>query len=156
MREKFAKPGLSLVDKVDSRLVLRVLSDFRKGDFSARLPVDSIGIAGKIYDTINEIMDLNARLTKELTRVSVVVGKEGKIRQRASLPGATGGWADCLDAVNGLVSDLIQPITDVCRVIGAVSKGDLSQSMDLEVEGRHLTGEFLRTAKTVNILVDQL
>src|SRR6266550_8954353 len=98
MREKFVKPEpISLVEKLDSRLLLRVLTDFRKGDFSAQLPVDSTGIAGKIYDTINEIIELNARLTKELDRISRVVGKEGKIRQRVSLPGATGGWADCLD-----------------------------------------------------------
>jgi HAMP domain-containing protein/signal transduction histidine kinase/DNA-binding response OmpR family regulator len=157
MREKLNKAHpLSVVETVDSRLVLRVLTDFRKGDFSARLPVDSTGVAGKVYDTINEIIDLNARLTKELERISTVVGKEGKIRQRVSLPGAAGGWADCVDSVNSLVSDLIQPITDVSRVIGAVAKGDLSQTMDLEVEGRHLTGEFLRTAKTVNTMVDQL
>src|SRR5215471_17942224 len=126
MREKVLKsPPLSLVEKLDSRMLLRVLTDFRKGDFTARLPVDNVGLAGKI-------------------------------RHRASLPGATGGWADCLDSVNSLVGDLIQPISDVSRVIGAVAKGDLSQTMDLHVEGRHLTGEFLRTAKTVNTMVDQL
>src|SRR6266852_6291560 len=147
MREKFVKPEpLSLVEKLDSRLLLRVLTDFRKGDFSARLPVDNIGVAGKVYDTINEIIDLNSRLTKELERISVVVGKEGKIRHRASLPGATGGWADSVDSVNSVVGDLIQPITDVSRVIGAVAKGDLSQRMEQEVEGRALTGEFQRTA----------
>src|SRR5207245_2871347 len=147
---------LSLVEKLDSRLLLRVLTDFRKGDFSARLPVDNIGVAGKVYDTINEIIDLNSRLTKELERISVVVGTEGKIRHRASLPGATGGLADCIDSVNSLVGDLIQPITDVSRVIGAVAKGDLSQRMEQEVEGRPLTGEFQRTARTVNTMVDQL
>src|SRR5262245_38318931 len=157
MRDKYSKPEhLSVIEELDARLLLRVLTDFSKGDFSARLPVDSTGIAGKIYDTINEIIDFNARLTKELARISVVVGKEGRIRQRASLPGATGSWADCLDSVNSLVGDLIQPITDVSRVIGAVAKGDLSQRMDLEVEARHLTGEFLRTARTVNTMVDQL
>jgi HAMP domain-containing protein/signal transduction histidine kinase/CheY-like chemotaxis protein len=157
MREKFAKAHpLSVVETVDNRLLLRVLSDFRKGDFSVRLPVDSTGIAGKIYDTINEAIDLNSRLTRELERISSVVGKEGKIRQRATLPGAAGGWAECVDAVNSLVGDLIQPITDVSRVIGGVAKGDLSQTMDLDVEGRRLTGEFLRTAKTVNTMVDQL
>ncbi len=157
MREKFVKTQpLSLVEKLDSRLLLRVLTDFRKGDFSARLPVDNIGVAGKVYDTINEIIDLNSRLTKELERISVVVGTEGKIRHRASLPGATGGWADCIDSVNSLVGDLIQPITDVSRVIGAVAKGDLSQRMEQEVEGRPLTGEFQRTARTVNTMVDQL
>src|SRR5207302_10291883 len=46
--------------------------------------------------------------------------------------------------------------TEVARVIGAVAKGDLSQSMALEIEGRPLTGEFLRTAKIVNTMVDQL
>jgi HAMP domain-containing protein/signal transduction histidine kinase/CheY-like chemotaxis protein len=157
MREKFVKaPPFSVVEKVDSRLLLRVLTDYRKGDFSARLPVDSVGIAGKIYDTINEIIELNSGLTKELERISTVVGKEGKIRHRAALPGAIGGWADCVDSVNSLVGDLIQPISDVSRVIGAVAKGDLSQTMAQEVEGRQLTGEFLRTAKTVNTMVDQL
>jgi hypothetical protein len=157
MREKFVKDQpFSVVEKLDSRLLLRVLTDYRKGDFSARLPVDSTGIAGKIYDTINETIELNSRLTKELERISTVVGKEGKIRHRASLPGAIGGWADCVDSVNSLVGDLIQPISDVSRVIGAVAKGDLSQTMAQEVEGRNLTGEFLRTAKTVNTMVDQL
>src|SRR5437867_3487227 len=113
-------------------------------------------MAGKIYDTINEIMELNAGLTKELERICIVVGKEGKIRHRASLPSATGGWADCGNSVNALVGDLIQPVTDMARVIGAVAKGDLSQTMALEVEGRQLTGELLRTAKTVNTMVDQL
>src|SRR5205809_208542 len=157
MREKFLKTvPLSLVEKLDSRLLLRVLADFRKGDFNARLPVDSTGIAGKVYDAINEIIDLNSRLTRELGRISEVVGKEGKIRYRASLPGATGGWADCVDSVNSLVGDLIQPITDISRVIGGVAKGDLSQRMEQEVEGRPLTGEFQRTARTVNTMVDQL
>jgi len=155
MRDKFVKPRpLSLVEHLDSRLLLRVLTDFRKGDFSARLPVDSISVAGKIYDTINEIIDLNARLTKELERISTVVGKEGKIRHRTSLPGATGGWADCVDSVNSLVGDLIQPITDVSRVIGAVAKGDLSQRREQEVEGRSLTGELLLTARTVKTTED--
>src|SRR5438094_77108 len=152
MREKFVKTQpLSLVEKLDSRLLLLVLTDFRKGDFSARLPVDNTGVAGKVYDTINEIIDLNSRLTKELERISVVVGTEGKIRHRASLPGATGGWADCIDSVNSLVGDLIQPITDVSRVIGAVAKGDLSKKITVDVRG-----EILELKNTINTMVDQL
>ena len=50
----------------------------------------------------------------------------------------------------------MQPPTEMARVIGAVAKGDLSQTMELEIEGRPLTGEFLRTAKIVNTMVDQL
>jgi HAMP domain-containing protein len=54
------------------------------------------------------------------------------------------------------VEDLVHPTSEMARVIGAVAKGDLSQKMALEVEGRPLAGEFLRTAKTVNTVVDQL
>src|SRR5206468_1214337 len=84
------------------------------------------------------------------------VGKEGKINQRATLGSASGRWAECLDSVNGLIGDLVQPSTEVARVIGAVAKGDLSQTMALEVDGRALKGEFLRTARVVNTMVTQL
>src|SRR5208283_295387 len=69
---------------------------------------------------------------------------------------AFGGWAECLDSVNGLIGDLVQPSTEVARVIGSVAKGDLSQTMSLEVDGRQLRGEFLHTARVVNTMVDQL
>src|SRR6185503_17818099 len=84
------------------------------------------------------------------------VGKEGKIAQRASIGSASGGWAACIDSVNSLIGDLVQPSTEVARVIGAVAKGDLSQTMSLDVDGRPLRGEFLHTARVVNTMVDQL
>jgi HAMP domain-containing protein/CheY-like chemotaxis protein/signal transduction histidine kinase len=143
-------------DAIDPKKLLKVLSDYKGGNFSARLPVDQIGTAGKIYDTLNEVMELNQRMTKEFARISNVVGKGGNIKQRASLPAATGEWQECIESVNTLVTDLVQPTTEVARVIGAVAKGDLSQSMALEIDDRPLTGEFLRTAKVVNTMVDQL
>src|SRR5207248_1104667 len=85
-----------------------------------------------------------------------VVGKDGRIGQRASLGSAGGDWNDCLESVNDLIGDLVQPSTEISRVIGAVAKGDLSQSMGLEVDGRPLKGESLRTARVVNTMVDQL
>jgi len=154
-----AKPGKITeftTETIDARLLLKVLSDFRKGDFTTRLPSEQTGLTGKIYDSLNEIVDLNERMAKEFDRVANVVGKEGRIRQRASLSLATGSWAACVDSVNTLIADLVQPTTEVARVIGAVAKGDLSQTMALEIEGRPLTGEFLRTAKIVNTMVDQL
>ena len=48
------------------------------------------------------------------------------------------------------------PTTEVTRAVGAVAKGDLGQSMALEVDGRPLEGEFLRSAKLVNKMIDQL
>ena len=143
-------------DTLDPKKLLKVLTDYKRGDFSVRLPVDQVGTTGKIYDTLNEVIELNERMAKEFARISHVVGKGGNIKQRASMPAATGEWQGCVESVNTLVTDLVQPTTEVARVIGAVAKGDLSQSMALEIDDRPLTGEFLRTAKVVNTMVDQL
>jgi len=143
-------------DAIDQADLLRVLNGFRNGDFSVRLPAERTGMAGKIYDALNEVIDTGQRLEHELSRVSEVVGKEGKLGHRASLPRATGSWAQCIESVNGLVTDLAQPTADFSRVIGAVARGDLSQRMNLEVDTRPLRGEYLRTIRTVNTMVDQL
>src|SRR6476659_8221745 len=146
----------SVVDALDTSILLKTLIAFKEGDFSVRLPVDKTGVPGKIADTLNDIFKLNERMASEFERISSAVGKEGKINQRASLGSASGGWAACLDSVNGLIGDLVQPSTEVARVIGAVAKGDLSQTMSLDVDGRPLRGEFLHTARVVNTMVDQL
>jgi HAMP domain-containing protein len=143
-------------DTLDQKQLLAVLMAFKKGDFSVRMPLDQTGIAGKIADTLNDVIEMNEKLANELARVSTVVGKEGKTAQRASLNGAGGTWSSCTGSVNDLVVDLMQPTSEVARVIGAVANGDLSQTMTLDIDGRPLTGEFLRTAKTVNTMVDQL
>ncbi|HYP07805.1 MAG TPA: HAMP domain-containing protein, partial [Bryobacteraceae bacterium] len=137
-------------------LLLEALIAFQKGDFSVRLPVDHTGIAGKVADTLNSIFETNERLRDELSRVSNEVGKEGQISQRATLFSSTGDWNECVKSVNELIGDLVRPSTEVARVIGAVAKGDLSQTMAVDVDGRALRGEFLHTARIVNTMVDQL
>src|SRR5206468_5018645 len=67
-----------------------------------------------------------------------------------------GFWKDSVSCVNALIDDLVHPTSETARVIGAVAQGDLSQTMALEVDDRPLEGEFLRTAKTINKMVDQL
>src|SRR5215475_7649003 len=148
--------SVSVLEVLDTGVLLQTLIAFKDGDFSARLPVDRTGVAGKIADTLNEIFRMNERMASELDRISRAVGKDGKITQRASLGSVSGGWAGCVDSVNGLIGDLVQPSTEVARVIGAVAKGDLSQNMALEVDGRSLKGEFLHTARVVNTMVAQL
>ena len=143
-------------DVLDTSILLKTLIAFKDGDFSVRMPVDQTGIAGKISDTLNDIFKLNERMASEFGRISSAVGKEGKINQRASLGSVSGDWSECLDSVNGLIGDLVQPSTEVARVIGSVAKGDLSQNMALEVDGRSLKGEFLHTARVVNTMVAQL
>jgi len=139
-----------------NRQLLKALSALKKGDFSVRLPLDWNGTAGKIADAFNDVIERNERMAQELERLSRVVGKEGKINQRATIGEVTGSWADSVASVNTLIGDLVHPTSETARVIGAVAKGDLSQTMALEIEGRPLEGEFLRTAKTVNTMVNQL
>ena len=113
-------------------------------------------MAGKVADTFNEVIELNERMANELERISRVVGKEGKIDQRASLGSVSGSWDAVLTSVNALIGDLVHPTSETARVIGAVAQGDLSQTMALEIDDRPLQGEFLRTARTINTMVDQL
>ncbi|WP_151637169.1 hybrid sensor histidine kinase/response regulator [Noviherbaspirillum aerium] len=145
-----------LTDELDAKLLLGVLTALKKGDFSTRMPSDLTGLAGKVADTLNDIMETNEQLTREITEVSRVVGREGRLTQRASLPSVAGGWATIVKSVNTLIDDLVHPTTEMARVIGAVAKGDLSQTMALDVDGRPLKGQFLRAASTANTMVDQL
>src|SRR5438045_2261924 len=136
---------------VDTKLLLATLLAVKKGDFTARMPVDHTGVTGKIYDTLNDVIELEQRTSTELARMSQLVGKEGKINQRASIGGAGGAWQARIEHLNGLIADLLQPTAEVARVIGAVAKGDL-----LNKNGVDLKGEFLGSNKVINTMVDQL
>src|SRR3989441_3196811 len=96
----------------DAELILTVLRELRKGNFSVRMPLTTNGAMGKIAAELNGIIELNERNAKNLSGVA--------------------------------------------RVIGAVAGGDLFQTMELELDGRPLEGQFLRTARTVNAMVQQL
>lgn len=143
-------------DTLDERRLLNALRAMRKGDFSIRLPMDQTGIAGEIAEAFNDIVETNERIAKEVARISAVIGRDGQINQRANLGGVTGSWASCVESVNVLIADLTQPTAEVSRVLGSVAKGDLTQRMALEIDGRPLKGEFLRSSKIVNTMVDQL
>ena len=137
----------------DLEPLLEAVASLRGRDFSVRLPRHWTGLAGKLADTFNEVVELNQRMAKELGRLGHSVGKEGKIQQRASLGGASGAWAEMEESVNVLIEDLVRPTNDISSVIGAVAKGDLSRSASLEVDGKPLQGGFLKTAQTVNTMV---
>jgi HAMP domain-containing protein/signal transduction histidine kinase/DNA-binding response OmpR family regulator len=136
--------------------LLTALIALRKGDASVRLPYHWSGVAGRLADAFNDVVEQNANMAEELSRLRQVVGKQGKLKQRASLREARGFWGESIDCINSLIDDLVHPTSEVARVIGAVAQGDLSKSMALEVDGRPLEGEFLHTAETINRMVDQL
>src|SRR3954467_131683 len=140
----------------ETRALLDALVALKRGDSSVRLPIEWQGLHGKIAETFNDVVELNERMADELARLRVKVGKEGKLKQRADMGDVRGFWRDQVTCVNALIDDLVHPTSETARVIGAVAQGDLSQTMALEVDDRPLEGEFLKTAKTVNKMVEQL
>jgi len=150
------------VSEVHSRVLERsellgALRSFRRGDFAAaRLPLDLGGLDGEIAEAFNDAVEINAALVGEFARVSNQVGREGRISQRVVVPGVTGAWLSSVDSINALIESMVHPFRDVARVIGSVARGDLSQTMFLEVEGRPLRGEVLRIGTVVNTMVAQL
>jgi HAMP domain-containing protein/signal transduction histidine kinase/CheY-like chemotaxis protein len=138
------------------RQLLSALTALKKGNASVRLPLEWTGLPGKLSEAFNEVVDLNEGMTLELARLRQTVGKEGKLKERASLGEVRGFWKDSIGSVNALIDDLAHPTSETVRVIGAVAQGDLSQTMALEINDRPLQGEILRAAKTINKMVNQL
>ncbi len=137
-------------------MILHGLQAMKNGDFSVRLPVSWGGLPGKIADSFNEIVAADEQMAFELKRVGQAVGKEGRIRQRLRAERRRGAWGEMEASVNTLVEDLLRPTTEVTRAIAAVAEGNLTQTVRLDVDGRPLEGEFLRSAKLVNSMIQQL
>src|SRR5919107_4794243 len=138
------------------RELLHALQAVREGDFSVQLPGDWTGMYGKVADTFNDIVRSNRRMSDELARVGQSVGKQGKTRQRLRADRRSGAWGEMEGSVNTLIDDLLWPTAEVTRTIAAVAKGDLSRTMRLDVDGRPLQGEFLRSATLVNTMIEQM
>ncbi|RYY40844.1 MAG: response regulator [Chitinophagaceae bacterium] len=148
--------ALETEDAIDARVLLKILSEVRNGNFSVRMPVDQVGISGKICDSLNEIIGLNEQLMSELTKAGKTIGKQGKLTHRVELPYARGAWSNGVEAINGLISDLVHPTIEIAHVISSVAKGNLSQEMTLQIGDHVLQGEFARIAREVNDMVKQL
>jgi HAMP domain-containing protein/CheY-like chemotaxis protein/signal transduction histidine kinase len=140
----------------DLSAILASLQTMRDGDFSVRLPGSWTGLAGKVADTFNEIVAANQQMADELKRIGQVVGKEGRTRERTRFHESRGAWGEMEVSVNSLVEDLLRPTAEVTRAIAAVAQGNLTQTVRLDVDGRPLEGEFLRSANIVNTMIQQL
>ena len=149
-------PDLNGSEAGELRELLHALQAMRVGDFSVRMAGDQVGIMGKVADTFNEIVAANQRMARQLERVGQVVGREGKTRQRVRFGLSEGAWGEMETSVNTLIDDLLWPTTEVTRAIAAVAQGDLLQTVQLDVDGRPLKGEFLRSAEIVNTMIKQL
>jgi len=140
----------------DVAVLLTTLLRMRDGDFSARLPDTWTGLEGKVADVFNEIVSANQQMAGELKRIGQVVGKAGRTRERTRFQQIRGSWGEMESSVNTLVEDLLRPTSEVTRAIGAVAQGNLTQTVRLDVDGRPLEGEFLRSANIVNTMIQQL
>ena len=140
----------------DLRHLLAAMRDLKEGDFNVRLPMSEDPLLAEIADEFNSIAKLSTRMCDEMTRVSMTIGRQGQMNDRASIGAVTGGWRSTIDSVNTLITDLASPTTEIARVLTAVADGDLNQKMVLEIDGKSVQGEFLRIATTVNTMVDQL
>ncbi len=140
----------------DLSAILASLQTMRDGDFSVRLPGSWTGLAGKIADTFNSIVAANQQMAGELKRVGQVVGKEGRTRERTRFHESRGAWGEMEVSINTLVEDLLRPTEGVTHAIAAVAQGNLTQTVRLDVDGRPLEGEFLRSANIVNTMIQQL
>ncbi|MBV8929552.1 MAG: HAMP domain-containing protein, partial [Mycobacteriaceae bacterium] len=148
--------GAAEVHAEDLHELLHAMQAMRMGDFSVRLPDDLTGLTGKIADVFNDIVAANERMAHQLEQVGQIVGREGKTRRRVKFALQHGAWGEMESSVNTLIDDLLWPTTAVTHAITAVARGDLLQTVQLDVDGRPLKGEFLRSATIVNRMIEQL
>ncbi|HEY9510280.1 MAG TPA: hypothetical protein VIV82_10500, partial [Verrucomicrobiae bacterium] len=123
MPHKNGNVSVTAGSELNAAEILSALVAVKNGDFTVRLPLTWPGIGGKLADSFNEVAELMSHSTSELSRVSRVVGKEGKIQERLSPGIVSGGWAERVNSVNMLIDCLAHPVSETARVIGAVAKG---------------------------------
>jgi hypothetical protein len=87
--------------------LLEALIAARKGDFSQRMSIRQKGLMRDIALNYNELIEAQARVTKELGRLAKIIGREGRMTERAVVPAASGEWAAALESVNDLIDDLV-------------------------------------------------
>src|ERR1700759_5463429 len=100
--------------------LIEALRAARDGDFSHRLTPRGGGVHAELAHLFNGLIDRNDQLAGELVRVGKIIGREGRMTERAALAGAGGAWQTSIDSLNALIDDLVRPTTEVARVIVAV------------------------------------
>jgi HAMP domain-containing protein/CheY-like chemotaxis protein len=141
---------------LEHRRLLAALRAFKRGDFTTRMREDLTGVDGQIADTFNEIVDMVSAIRDEAKDVSAAVGKQGQAARRMRRLALSGSWADYVQSVNEVISDLTGHANEIARVVTAVARGDLEETMELESAQGPRRGEFLRHARIVNGMVARL
>ncbi len=116
------------------RGIARVVTAVANGDLARKLTVEAEGEIAALSDTINGMIDTLATFADQVTTVAREVGVEGKLGGQASVPGAAGTWKDLTDNVNRLAANLTTQVRAIAEVATAVTKGDLTRSIQVEAQ----------------------
>ncbi|HEV8631336.1 MAG TPA: HAMP domain-containing protein [Thermoanaerobaculia bacterium] len=138
------------------RRLLAALRALKRGELEVRLPDDLPGIDGQICEVFNDVVALIVGIGDEVSELRTAVGREGRTRKRLRRGESRGGWSRYVGSVNAMLDDLTTHTDEIARVVSAVSRGDLTQSLDVQGTDEPLRGDFLKHARAVNDMVEQL
>ncbi|KAH8802033.1 hypothetical protein DL96DRAFT_1672185 [Flagelloscypha sp. PMI_526] len=139
----------SLTDQVRSIAV--VTTAVARGDLSQKISIEVEGEMATLKGTVNSMVDQLSAFASEVTRVALEVGTQGILGGQAKVEGVQGTWADLTRNVNKMALNLTNQVRSISVVTKAVANGDLSQQVDVDVQG-----EMLELKNTVNSMVHQL
>jgi signal transduction histidine kinase/DNA-binding response OmpR family regulator/HAMP domain-containing protein len=117
------------------RGIVKVVTAVANGDLNQRLTVQAKGEVAALAETINGMTDTLAIFADQVTNVAREVGVEGRLGGQANVPGAAGTWKDLTGNVNLLAANLTTQVRAIAEVATAVTKGDLTRSIQVETRG---------------------
>src|SRR5919197_1267922 len=133
------------------RNIAQVTTAVARGDLSRKITVDVRGEILELKNTINTMVDQLNAFAAEVTRVAREVGTEGKLGGQAQVPGVAGTWKDLTDNVNVMADNLTNQVRAIAEVATAVTKGDLTRSIQVEA-----SGEVAELKDNINTMIDNL
>ncbi|RYD49293.1 MAG: GAF domain-containing protein, partial [Verrucomicrobiaceae bacterium] len=117
------------------RGIAKVVTAVAKGDLNQKLMVEAKGEVAELADTINSMTSTLATFADQVSGVAREVGVEGQLGGQAHVPGASGTWLDLTDNVNQLAANLTTQLRAIADVATAVTKGDLTRSIQVSARG---------------------
>jgi len=133
------------------RVIVKVVTAVADGDLSQKLTVNAKGEVGALAETINNMTDTLATFADQVTTVAREVGVEGRLGGQANVPGAAGTWKDLTGNVNLLADNLTNQVRAIAEVATAVTKGDLTRSIQVEARG-----EVAELKDNINTMINNL
>ena len=133
------------------RGIVKVVTAVANGDLKQNLTMTSKGEVAALAETINNMTNTLATFAEQVTTVAREVGVEGRLGGQANVPGAAGTWKDLTGNVNLLAANLTTQVRAIAEVATAVTKGDLTRSIQVDARG-----EVAELKDNINTMIDNL